>query len=92
MRREWRFRTGISTAGVWYRCFRKISEMKARKQAQPSRSKLDTHKAFILGLIREAPDFPLAEGGKRGVRVAPSTVSRVLTGAASRSKKDSVRL
>jgi hypothetical protein len=28
--------------------------MEARKQGQPSRSKLDTHEAFILGLIEEA--------------------------------------
>ena len=75
-----RFRIGISTAGAWYRRYRETGEMEARKQGQPSRSKLDAHEAFILGLIEEAPDVTLAEIGERlaaerGVRAAPSTVS-----------------
>ncbi|RDD97110.1 hypothetical protein DTW92_09345, partial [Paracoccus pantotrophus] len=41
------FRIGISTAGAWYRRYRETGEMEARKQGQPSRSKLDTHEAFI---------------------------------------------
>ncbi len=53
--------------------------MEARKQGQPSRSKLDAHAAFILGLIEDAPDITLAEIGERlaaerGVRAASSTV------------------
>ena len=74
-----RFRIGISTAGAWYRRYRETGEMEARKQGQPSRSKLDAHEVFILGLIEEAPDVTLAEIGERlaverGVRAAPSTV------------------
>jgi transposase len=74
-----RFRIGVSTAGTWYRRYRTTGEMEARKQGQPSRSKLDAHEAFILGLIAEAPDITLAEIGERlaagrGVRAAPSTV------------------
>jgi transposase len=74
-----RFRIGISTAGSWYRRYRETGETQARKQGQPSRSKLDPHEAFILGLIEDAPDITLAEIGERlaaerGVRVAPSTV------------------
>jgi transposase len=74
-----RFRIGISTAGSWYRRYRETGEMEARKQGQPSRSKLDAHEAFVLGLIEETPDITLAEIGERlaaerGVRVAPSTV------------------
>lgn len=74
-----RFRIGISTAGAWYRRYRETGEMEARKQGQPSRSKLDAHEAFILGLIEEAPDVTLAEIGERlaaerGVRAASSTV------------------
>jgi transposase len=74
-----RFRIGISTAGAWYRRYRETGEIEARKQGQPSRSKLDPHEAFILGLIEEAPDITLAEIGERladerGVRAAPSTV------------------
>lgn len=47
---------GDSTAGSWYRRYRETSEMEARKQGQPSRSKLGAHEAFILGLIEHAPD------------------------------------
>lgn len=74
-----RFRIGISTAGAWHRRYRQTGETEARKQGQPSRSKLDAHEAFILGLIEAAPDVTLAEIGERlaaerGVRAAPSTV------------------
>jgi transposase len=74
-----RFRIGISTAGAWYRRYRETGERVARKQGQPSRSKLDPHEGFILDLIAAAPDITLAEIGERlaqecGVRVAPSTV------------------
>ena len=74
-----RFRIGVSTTGAWYRRYRATGEKQARKQGQPSRSKLDAHEAFILDLIEDAPDITLAEIGeclaaKRGVRVVPSTV------------------
>lgn len=74
-----RFRIGIATAGAWYRRYRETGETEARKQGQPSRSKLDAHEAFILGLIATAPDVTLAEIGERlaaerGVQAAPSTV------------------
>ncbi|MEO9636467.1 MAG: transposase [Nitratireductor sp.] len=74
-----RFRIGISTAGAWHRRNRQTGEREARKQGQPSRSKLDAHEAFILGLVEEEPDVTLAEIGERlaaerGVRAAPSTV------------------
>ncbi|BAV50392.1 hypothetical protein MesoLj113a_70880 [Mesorhizobium sp. 113-1-2] len=54
-------------------------EAVARKQGQPSGSKLDPHERFILGLIEETPDITLAEIAERlasghGVRVVPSTV------------------
>lgn len=74
-----RFRIGISTAGSWYRRYREIGEVEARKQGQPSRSKLDPHVDYIVGLIEAAPDITLAEIGERlvaerDVRAAPSTV------------------
>jgi transposase len=74
-----RFRIGLSTAGAWYRRYRETGEREARKQGQPSRSKLDPHEGFILSLIEEAPDITLAEigeclAGERGMRTAPSTV------------------
>ena len=74
-----RFQIGISTAGAWYRRYRETGEMEARKQDQPSRSKLDAHEAFILSLIEDTPDITLAEIGEHlatecDVRAAPSTV------------------
>ena len=74
-----RFRIGISTAGSWYRRYRATGETVARKQGQPSRSRLDPHEAFILALIDKMPDITLAEIAERlamehGVRVVPSTV------------------
>lgn len=73
------FRIGISTAGNWYRRFLQTGETAARKRGQPSRSRLDPHESFILGLIDETPDITLAEIAERmtrehRVRVAPSTV------------------
>lgn len=74
-----RFRIGIATAGRWYRRYLETGETVARKQGQPSGSKLDPHEDFILGLIEETPDITLAEIAERlasahGVRVVPSTV------------------
>jgi transposase len=74
-----RFGIGISTAGSWCRRYRATGETVARKQGQPSRSRLDPHEAFILALIDETPDITLAEIAERlaaegGVRVVPSTV------------------
>lgn len=51
----------------------------ARKQGQPSRSKLDPYEGFILGLIEDAPDMTLAEIAERlmsqhGVKVVGSTI------------------
>lgn len=91
-----RFRIGISTAGNWYRRYRETGEMQARKQGQPSRSKLDAHEAFILGLIEDAPDITLAEirerlATKHGVRAAPSTVWLFLDRRGITFKKDGAR-
>jgi len=74
-----RFGIGISTAGAWYRRFRATGEVVARKQGQPPGSKLDTHEAFILGLVEESRDISLAEIAarllaERSLRAAPSTV------------------
>ncbi len=74
-----RFRIGIATAGRWYRRYKETGETVARKQGQPSGSKLDPHEGFILGLIEETPDITLAEIAERlvagrGVRAVASTV------------------
>lgn len=74
-----RFKIGVSTSGTWYRRYRETGETEARKQGQPSRSKLDPHESFILGLVDEVPDVTLSEIVERlavelGVRAVPSTV------------------
>ena len=74
-----RFGIGISTAGAWFRRYRDNGELTARKQGQPSGSKLDEHEAFILGLVEETPDISLAEiagrvGLARQVSACPATV------------------
>lgn len=74
-----RFKVGISTSGRWYRRYRATGETTARKQGQPSRSRLDPHGGFILGLIEATADITLTEIAERlardrGVRVVPSTV------------------
>jgi transposase len=74
-----RFRVGISTVGAWYRRYRQTGETVARKQGQPSGSKLDPHEAFILSLIEDQPDITLVEIAEaleqeHRVRCVPSTV------------------
>jgi transposase len=51
------FRIGIATAGSWYRRYLQTGETAPRKQGQPSRSRLDPHEGFILGLIDETTDI-----------------------------------
>lgn len=74
-----RFQVGILTVGEWYRRYRQSGETMARKQGQPSGSKLDPHAAFILGLIEDQPDITLVEivealEQEHRVRCVPSTV------------------
>lgn len=70
-----RFGIGIATAIVWVRRARQNGERTARRQGQPRRCKLDPHRAFLLGLIEEAPDMTLKEMQERLAerRVAAST-------------------
>src|SRR3954452_17592915 len=88
-----RFQVGISTAGSWYRRYRDTGETVARKQGQPSRSKLDPHEVFILGLIEETPDITLPRSPSDWpLSTACEWFRRrcgcSLTSTASRSKKD----
>jgi len=74
-----RFGVGVSTAGTWYRRYRDQGETAARKQGQPSGSKLDAHEVFILGLVEDRPDISLCEIAEkllveREVSVVVSTV------------------
>ena len=67
-----RFGVGVSTAVSWYRRYRETGEVSARKQGQPSGSKLDVHEAFILALVRERPDISLMSPSA----AKPGTLSR----------------
>ena len=55
------FRVGIATAIGWVSRARQTGERAARRQGQPQRSKLDPHRAFLLGLIEATPDITLVE-------------------------------
>ena len=73
------FSVGISTAGSWHRYWRKTGSYEAKRQGGRDGSVLDTHEAFILGLIKENADITLAEmadrlGEKHDLRVDPSTI------------------
>ena len=74
-----RFSIGIATAGHWYRRYRRTGSFAAHKQGQPSRSKLDAHEAFILGLVAKDKDITLMQIGERlleerGVKACVGTV------------------
>jgi len=74
-----RFWVGVSTAVSWYRRYRETGEVSARKQGQPSGSKLDAHEAFILALVGERPDISVTEiaghlAEKQSVSACPATV------------------
>ena len=59
------FRVGIATAIGWVGRARQSGERTARRQGQPRRSKLDPHRAFLLGLIEATPDITLVEMQER---------------------------
>jgi len=74
-----RFGVGVSTAGEWYRRYRENGEVSARKQGQPTGSKLDKHQRFILDLVDERPDIALHEIAEwllleHGLSTCPATV------------------
>ena len=74
-----RFGIGVATAIVWTRRSRETGERSARKQGQPKRSKLDPHRAFLLGLIEAEPDVTIVEMQERlrteaGVEASVGTI------------------
>lgn len=74
-----RFAIGIATAGAWHRLWRRTGDVRPGRQGKPSRSKLDAHEAFIVGLIEERRDIALAEiaahlAESRGVTACPATI------------------
>ena len=86
-----RFGVGVATAIVWVRRARE-GERSARKQGQPRRSKLDPHRAFLLGAIAAEPDITIAEMQERlkteaGVTASLGTIWTFLDRAGLTFKK-----
>jgi transposase len=74
-----RFSVAPSTAINWHRQWREAGSLAPGRQGKPSRSKLDEHEAFILGLVEDSRDTALHEiagklAAERGVRTCPATV------------------
>lgn len=74
-----RFSIGESTAGAWHRRWRQTGQVAAARQGGPQGSKLDPHRAFILGLIEADKDIALKEIGGRlleevRVKACPATI------------------
>ena len=87
-----RFGVGVATAIVWVRRARQTGERAARPQGQPRRSKLDPHRAFLLGLIEAKDDISLVEmqqrlERERGVRASVGTIWTFLDRAGLTFKK-----
>jgi transposase len=71
--------SGLRRRGHGIGCFRKSGTVKAGRQGNPGRSKLDAHADFIFGLIEARKDIALHEIVQRlteehGVTVRASTV------------------
>jgi transposase len=86
-----RFGVGIATAIVWTRRARE-GERSARKQGQPTRSKLDPHRAYLLGLIEAEPDITIAEmqarlASEAGISASVGTIWTFLDRAGLTFKK-----
>lgn len=87
-----RFGVGIATAIVWVRRARETGERRARPQGQPRRSKLDPHRAFLLGLIEAKDDISLVEmqgrlERERGLSASVGTIWTFLDRAGLTFKK-----
>jgi transposase len=86
-----RFGVGIATAVVWVRRARE-GERTARRQGQPRQSKLELHRAFLLGLIEAEPDITLVEMQERlrteaGIAASVGTIWTFLDRAGLTFKK-----
>jgi transposase len=73
------FGIGVATAIVWVRRARQTGDRAAHKRGQPSHSKLDPHRDFLMGLIEQTPDITISElaerlTAERSVKVARSTL------------------
>ena len=79
-----RFGVGVSSAVRWI-ARAKIGELAPRPQGRRRASSLDTHEAFIVGMIEERKDITLNEMverlvAERSVRISRSALSAWLRG------------
>jgi len=74
--------SGVSTVGSWCRTWVQEGRLAPGKQGKPSRSKLDDHAAFILGLVdTKDRDITLLEiveelGKQKGLQTCAASVHR----------------
>ena len=92
-----RFGVAASTAIKWADHWRKTGSRQPRPQGGDKRShRIEAHREEILALVEETPDMTLAEIAghlehTHGLRVAPSTVWRLLDRHAVTFKKNRAR-
>ena len=92
-----RFGVAASTAIKWVDQWRRTGDVRPRPQGGDKRSqRIEAHAEEILSLIEEAPDITLAEialhlEGAHGLKVAQSTVWRLLDRRALTFKKNRAR-
>lgn len=91
-----RFGVGVSTAIVWVRRLKQTGEISAQARGKPRGSKLDIHKAYLLGLVSVSPDITLHEvqaklEEDKGVHGAIGTLWRFYDRQALTFKKNGAR-
>lgn len=92
-----RFGVAVSTAIKWVQRWRESGSRRARPQGGDKRShRIEAHRAEILALIEASPDITLAEiadhlKARHGLKVAQSTVWRLLDRHAMTFKKNRAR-
>ncbi len=93
-----RFGIGASTAIKWVAQWRRTGDVRPRPQGGDHRShRIEVHADEVLALVEEAPDMTLAEIAghleqSHGLKVAQSTVWRLLDRHGMRFKKNRARL
>ena len=92
-----RFGVAASTAIKWVDQWRQTGHVRPRPQGGDKRShRIEAHAVEVLGLIEETPDITLEElaghlDEVHGLKVAPSTVWRLLDRRDMTFKKGSIR-
>jgi len=92
-----RFGVAVSTAIKWVDQWRRTGDIRPRPQGGDKRSQpIEAHAREVLALVEETPDITLAELARHldeahGLKVAPSTVWRLLDRHGMTFKKNRAR-